>query len=173
VTSISAMLRRECGSRPRMDAIVLKMKSLVEPTVRLAAPEDAERIRQLSEELGYPSTAAETLRRLLEISSNPEHAIFVVEVSGAVVGWIHVLVNHSLLTDTPAEIAGLVIDEGRRGRGLGRVLMDRAERWARDKRCPSVRLRSNVVRSRAHAFYERLGYQVIKTQKAFSKDLAE
>ncbi len=51
------------------------------------------------------------------------------------------------------------------------MLMDQVERWSRQHGYGSVRLRSNVVRSRAHAFYERLGYEVIKTQKAFCKNL--
>ena len=32
-------------------------------------------------------------------------------------------------------------------------------------------LRSNVIRERAHAFYERHGYTHVKTQKAFRKQL--
>ena len=52
-----------------------------------------------------------------------------------------------------------------------RRLMEEAEQWARDKGCRSVRLRSNVVRAEAHAFYERLGYSVFKTQKNYRKML--
>jgi hypothetical protein len=50
--------------------------------------------------------------------------------------------------------------------------MEQAERWAQARGSRSVRLRSNVVRSRAHTFYESLGYRVIKSQKAFCKDFA-
>ncbi len=107
----------------------------------------------------------------MAIADHGEHAIFVAESSGTIVGWLHVLVAHSLLTDTAAEIAGLVIDERCRSCGIGQLLMEQAEQWARNRGCRSVRLRSNVVRSRAHAFYERLGYRVLKTQKAFCKDL--
>jgi hypothetical protein len=32
-------------------------------------------------------------------------------------------------------------------------------------------LRSNVIREKAHAFYEKLGYRLIKTQKCFRKGL--
>jgi GNAT superfamily N-acetyltransferase len=143
----------------------------VETIVRLAAVKDAERISQLSEQLGYPSTTAEIARRLAEICGDGEHAVFVAESGGEVIAWIHVLVAASLLSDTRAEILGLVVDECHRSHGIGRVLMAEAEQWAREKGCRSVRLRSNVVRSRAHAFYERLGYRVIKTQQVFLKDL--
>ncbi len=36
--------------------------------------------------------------------------------------------------------------------------MQQAEPWAKERGCRSVRLRSNVVRPRAHTFYESLSY---------------
>ena len=87
------------------------------------------------------------------------------------IGWIHAHECHTIELDPWTEIAGLVIDERHRGRGAGSILMARAEQWARDRGCCQVRLRSNVIRARAHAFYEKLGYETIKTQKAFRKFL--
>jgi GNAT superfamily N-acetyltransferase len=49
--------------------------------------------------------------------------------------------------------------------------MNRAERWARSQGLKSVYLRSNVAREKAHSFYQRLGYRIIKTQHAFQKKL--
>jgi ribosomal protein S18 acetylase RimI-like enzyme len=108
----------------------------------------------------------------MEIGGNGEHAVLVAEDGGLLVGWIHVVVSHSLLTERRAEIAGLVVDEPHRSRGIGQALMEKAEAWARQQGCGSVRLHSNVLRTRAHAFYERLGYRVTKLQKAFRKELA-
>ena len=58
-----------------------------------------------------------------------------------------------------------------RSLGAGAKLLDAAEAWAREKKCTGMSVRSNVIRERAHAFYERQGYQHIKTQKAFRKSL--
>ncbi len=140
--------------------------------VRLATPADAARINLLADQLGYPASTAETSARLASILLREAHAVFVADVDDAVAGWVHVLVPDSLLADRTAEVAGLVVDEHHRSRGLGQALMTRAEQWAREHGCHAVRLRSNVVRARAHAFYERLGYRVTKTSKVFSKDLA-
>jgi GNAT superfamily N-acetyltransferase len=49
--------------------------------------------------------------------------------------------------------------------------MSAAERWAIEQGYRMVTLRSNVKRLRAHAFYERLGYETIKTSKSFCKIL--
>jgi GNAT superfamily N-acetyltransferase len=139
--------------------------------VRFATTADAEHIAGLSVQLGYPTTVADTARRLTEVGGSGEHAVIVAESSGLLLGWVHVLVSHSLLADARAEIAGLVVEEQHRGRGIGRALMENAERWAREQGCGSVRLRSNVLRPDAHTFYERLGYRVTKLQKTFCKDL--
>ncbi len=148
------------------------LRTSFEPTILPAMLDDAEAITRLSDQLGYPSTKEETARRLLQVKGQTGHGVYVAEADGRLIGWVHVFVHPSLLADTPAEVAGLVIDENYRSRGVGRILMEQAERWAREHGCGSVGLRSNVLRFRAHAFYERLGYRVIKSQKAFRKDLS-
>lgn len=140
--------------------------------VRFATLEDAEQIAQMSGQLGYPTATADTVRRLTEIGSNGEHAVIVADDNGTLLGWSHVLVSHSLLTDRRADIAALVVDEQHRNCGIGRVLMEHAEQWARKQGCCSVRLHSNVLRPRAHNFYERLGYRMTKLQKAYRKELS-
>jgi GNAT superfamily N-acetyltransferase len=75
------------------------------------------------------------------------------------------------VADPQAEVGGLVVDEGYRRRGIGRLLMQQAEQWACEKGCWAVYLRSNVVRKDAHAFYEGIGYSNVKTSLAFRKTL--
>jgi GNAT superfamily N-acetyltransferase len=76
-----------------------------------------------------------------------------------------------LVADLYAEVGGLVVDENHRGRGIGRILMQHAEQWARGRGCETVCVRSNVVRERAHVFYQGIGYDNIKTQRMFLKVL--
>jgi GNAT superfamily N-acetyltransferase len=140
--------------------------------LRLATPLDAESITDLTTQLGYPSSFDEIARRLAAILSDPHHAIFIAEVDGMTVGWVHCVVALSLTADTPAEISGLVIDQNHRSRGIGRELLCRAEQWAREQKCPTIRLRSNITRDRAHSFYQNLGYDHSKTSKVFTKELA-
>ncbi len=140
-----------------------------EPAIRSATINDAAALARLSGQLGYSSTPEETARRLLDVNGNREHAVYIAEADGVLIGWIHVFIVHSLLADTPVEVAGLVIDENHRGRGIGRILMRQAELWTREHGCNTVTLRSNVIRSHAHGFYEGLGYEVTKTQKVFCK----
>ena len=127
---------------------------------------------RLATQLGYRSTAAEVRRRLGRILKQPGHAVFVAEKSGVgVVGWAHVFVHALVESDTFAEVGGLVVDERERGQGIGKGLMSRVERLARARGARNVSLRSNIIRKDAHAFYEKLGYRIIKTQFAFRKTL--
>ena len=138
--------------------------------VRNARMADAERFAVLSGQLGYPTTAAKVRVRLRHFLKDRDHAIWVAEVQrGRVIGWIHVFVRRLLESDPEAEIGGLVIDENFRGRGAGKLLVERAERWAKEKHMKSVCLRSNIVRKEAHRFYQQLGYEIVKTQHAFRK----
>lgn len=141
-------------------------------TIRAATLADAPRVAPLSGQLGYPSASEQIAARLAAILSDREHVVLVAEQdSGEISGFADVFVMRTVGADPRAEIAGLVVDQSCRSQGIGRLLMVRAEEWAREKGCTAVTLRSNVIRERAHSFYEGLGYRVIKTQKSFRKML--
>jgi GNAT superfamily N-acetyltransferase len=140
--------------------------------VRLAAKNDAEALALLAGDLGYPSTSAQVRERLGGVEGDPRHATFVaVARSGEIVGWIELAENRSLAHDARAEITGLVVDSAHRGEGVGRLLVERGEVWARERGLGAIGVRSNVTRDGAHAFYLGLGYAVAKSQKVFRKAL--
>lgn len=143
-----------------------------EVRVRPAQIEDAGAIAVLSGQLGYPSSTASVRRRLRNLLRDRDHAIWVAENSeGIVAGWVHVFIHQVLESDRQAEIGGLVIDQDFRGQGAGKALVERAERWAKARRLKTVYVRSNIIRKSAHIFYQKRGYEIIKTQHAFRKDL--
>ena len=139
--------------------------------IRRARPGDVVRLAELAGELGYPTTPAEMKARLRRVKPAANNAIFVAESDGEVIGWIHVGVSYLLEVPLRAEINGLVVGASSRSLGTGARLLEAAEAWARTKKCEGMSVRSNVIRERAHAFYERNGYEHYKTQKAFRKPL--
>jgi GNAT superfamily N-acetyltransferase len=144
----------------------MKIKQAV--TIQEAKKSDAQSLAALCGELGYPANAADIEHRLEVLCSEPEHAIFVAK-DDAVLGWIHVTLIHSLESDAFAEIRGLVVTEQHRGAGIGTRLVEAAEKWADGKKCDRIRVRTNIVRAEAHAFYRRLGYVSKKNQNIFDK----
>lgn len=138
---------------------------------RPAARADAGALVPLLGELGYPAPEASVAARLAHLEGDAGQAVFVAEVEGVLSGWIHVQEFLSLVSEPAALVTGLVVDRDVRRRGVGRGLMAVAEGWARERGLASLRLRSQVKRQDAHAFYLRLGYEVVKTQLQFRKDL--
>ena len=111
--------------------------------------------------------------RLEELAAHADHALFVAEADGRVVAWLQVSLPRIFESPTQAEIAGLVVDEGMRGRGIGSALVAEAESWAREHGCNVLRVRSNVLRDRAHGFYRGAGFAEIKTQRVFEKRVGQ
>jgi len=140
--------------------------------IRRARQSDGPHIAELSGQLGYPTTARAMAGRLKLALRQKNGACFVAETKeNGVVGWAHVSVMPLLEVERRAELNGLVVDEKVRSQGAGWGLLQAAEEWARKRRCKGMSVRSNVLRDRAHGFYERHGYEHYKTQKAFRKKL--
>lgn len=140
--------------------------------IRRAKSADAPQLAVLTGQLGYPATAAQIRERLRRIQPASQNAVFVADSSrDGVVGWLHVSRDALLESEIRAEVNGLVVADGQRSLGAGARLLAAAEDWARKHRCKSMSVRSNVIRERAHKFYERNGYEHYKTQKSFRKPL--
>ena len=139
--------------------------------IRRARSGDAVRLAALSGELGYPATVSEIKTRMSRLKAAGDNALFVADSDGEVVGWLHVSASNLLEVPRRAEVNGLVVAEQHRSLGAGARLLGAAETWARKKKCANMSVRSNVIRGRAHEFYERQGYEHYKTQKAFRKPL--
>ncbi len=141
--------------------------------IRPATVSDAARLAELNGILGYPVSREEMATRLVRMLELETHAVFVAEVSGEIVGWIEGGEREVLAVGKFAEICGLVVADGQRGRGVGRKLTNAAEEWARRRGHNEISVRSNVVRPESHAFYERVGYTRYKTQHVYRKRLGD
>jgi GNAT superfamily N-acetyltransferase len=140
--------------------------------VRPATTADAVHISALCDQLGYPVSSEQVAQRIKAIHRQDDHTLLVAQgFNSSLLGWVHIYLCPSLLTGLEAEIGGLIVDEGYRGQGIGKLLMRHAEAWSSEKGCQALRLRSNIIRVIAHTFYERIGYGKIKTQWVFRKKL--
>lgn len=123
-------------------------------------------------QLGYPVDAEDMRERLARVRDARAGDVFVaIDANERVLGWTHVVPRLQLEEAPFAELAGLVVDAGARGRGAGALLLHAAEGWARTHGFTQLRVRSNVVRERAHRFHLREGYAERKRQVVFVKAL--
>jgi GNAT superfamily N-acetyltransferase len=148
----------------------LEMPALVhEPVIRGIVPSDAEAAARLSGELGYPVSPEAMTQRILQISEQPDHAVYVASLDSKVVGWIELAITSHLTSEPYAEIGGLVVTESARSHGIGGRLVRFAEEWAKKQGVQKILVRSRVTRERAHLFYERAGFGRVKTSAVFEK----
>jgi len=140
-------------------------------SVRIARASDAHDIAELTTQLGYEITASTAATRLSRILERPDQRFLVAELDGRPVGWVHVTISEYVESGAFVVIGGLVVDGHHRRKGIGTLLMARAEEWARQQGCSIVRLWSSSVRTASHRFYEDLGYTNIKTQYSFMKSV--
>jgi GNAT superfamily N-acetyltransferase len=138
--------------------------------VRPITLSDSREVASLSNQLGYPSSASVIEKRLGKMTLGAEFGAFVAEATdGAIAGWIHVFGVQFLQEDAFAEISGLVVSANSQGQGVGKALLEAAEKWARENGYTGIYVRSNTKRSQAPPFYERRGYNTVKTQYVFHK----
>ena len=139
--------------------------------LRKASADDAVAIAELAIQLGYPVTASEIAKRLSKLPEDTE-AVVVATIAGEVRAWMQVGVALSIESEPFVEIRGLVVDAGLRASGLGSQMVEFAKSWAQAKHVSSLRVRSNVVRTATHAFYEKRGFTLSKEQKVFALALS-
>ncbi|MES2828155.1 MAG: GNAT family N-acetyltransferase [Bacteroidota bacterium] len=140
--------------------------------IRNALDSDALVIKELLEQLGYPSTEEFLRQRLNELSAHPDH-LDVVFVDGIdVSGFLSMHFIPQIAFDSSyAVISYLIVDQRLRSKGIGKSLEEFAVREARSRNCTRIFLHSNVRRADAHRFYLKQGYE--EYAKTFIKYLSD
>jgi GNAT superfamily N-acetyltransferase len=143
----------------------------MDPTIRDARAGDAAAIAGLLTQLGYP-TDADTVEERLDRLGVVGDRVVVAELEGEVVGLAHLQVTPAIELDRPvAKVGALVVDQARRGHGIGRALVEAMEAEARGRGCGVLFLTTSERRDDAHAFYERVGLE--QTGRRYSRTLSE
>ncbi|HET9824970.1 MAG TPA: GNAT family N-acetyltransferase [Chitinophagaceae bacterium] len=144
----------------------------MEISLRRISARDAADVTALCGQLGYPLSQGQIFDNINAVLDSKDHDAYVATFNDQVVGWIG-LAQAIMIESLPfCEINGLVIDENHRGKGIGKLLVERAREWAAQKGHHTVRLRCNIKRTEAHQFYDHLGFKRVKQQTTFEIDPA-
>jgi predicted N-acetyltransferase YhbS len=139
--------------------------------IRDAAPSDSESIGRLTTELDASADGKAAGGCLAKVLGRPDTLVLVAVREEEVVGWLQAHAFDVLVSGFRVDIIGLVVSEGSRRSGIGRALVERAERWAVALGAETVVVRSNIKRVESHCFYPALGYSMAKTQAVYRKQL--
>jgi ribosomal protein S18 acetylase RimI-like enzyme len=105
--------------------------------------------------------------------ADQETGFFVAELSGQVIGLVRVTIRRA--PDVPcfvprryAFIEEVVVREGFRGRGFGRLLLEHAHRWARQHGVDQIELSVYEFNTGAIRLYQQLGYATLSRRMVCS-----
>jgi PhnO protein len=90
---------------------------------------------------------------------------------GELQGYAQIIKCTHLGMETFYEVMQLLVSEESRGKGIGKALMEKVEEIALEDNIFLIKLSSQLHRSRAHVFYENLGFTVEKMSKFYEKRL--
>lgn len=139
----------------------------MEVSIRQMTTDDVSAVNKLSAQLGYPLPEEQTLQNIKTVLASKEHDAFVAVLDNNVAGWIGLAQSVMIEMLPHCEINGLVIDENFRGKGIGKLLVEKAKQWAKEKGNDRIILRCNVKRTETHLFYQHLGFRATKLQTNF------
>ncbi len=130
--------------------------------IRSVTPEDFDAIFPLFVQL-WPAKAIdrEALRAVFErAAASDTDVLLCLEADGQIVGFCaYAIVNNLWQEGQIAYIYAMVVDEQFRGKGFGTQLINEAIAQAKRQGLKRVELDSGFPREKAHAFYERLGFE--------------
>jgi GNAT superfamily N-acetyltransferase len=134
-------------------------KPAPKPEIREARPADAPRLAELIRELGHEvdeKTVRKNVTALKKIGEVP----FVAALDREVVGLCGIHRMFAIHRDKPVgRVNILIVTENARGQGLGRMLIEHAEKRLTDLGCGRVEITVGDTRAKAQAFYRHMGYE--------------
>lgn len=132
---------------------------------------DSEAITSLSAQLGYSISLTYTKANIEQVLTLHDHVAYVAIDGEQTIAWAHAYKTITIESLPFIELAGLVVDENYRSKGIGNMMVAKIKEWCMEQKIYSLRVRSNVKRKEAHRFYLNNGFKEIKEQKVFQIEL--
>ena len=139
--------------------------------IRSANESDCAEITRLSNELGYPSSFKKVGEILDMVLTHNDHQLFVADGQQKLFGYIHLVRSLRLSSEPFIEIAAIVVEASARHKGIGKMMIEATENWAKNNGFDFIRIRSNIIREDAHQFFYHQGFNKLKTQQVFFKEM--
>jgi ribosomal protein S18 acetylase RimI-like enzyme len=128
--------------------------------IRPCTSDDAVAVSTLLGELGYTVSVRQATEQVTELRKTGVDPIFLAIADGQAVGLVSLHLCRMLQYTSPiVRVTALVVDRRARRRGVGKLLMEHAERTGSAAGCEFVELTSATDRTEAHAFYRNIGYE--------------
>jgi GNAT superfamily N-acetyltransferase len=132
-------------------------------TIREATIDDLAAITLLLHDLGYPATESEVKIRFENIGRHEDYRTLVAVSDGTIAGMIGMTKNYYFEHNGQyIRILVMVVGNLFRNKGIGKMLITEAEKWARAINAHTVLLNSGnrPERQDAYRFYQNIGFEI-------------
>jgi ribosomal protein S18 acetylase RimI-like enzyme len=140
--------------------------------IRRLTIEDLNGLIKLLEQL-WPgkSTDANAVGKVIEKGINNVYQVYICATDNEkLIGYCSLTIKNSLwMLANIGNIDELVVDGKYRNQGIGKLLMNEIEKIAKNHDCKRIELDSAFHRTKAHEFYEKLGFE--KRAYLFTKEI--
>ncbi len=106
------------------------------------------------------NTNLASLKKAIETPESGSTIYIAEDETGKRAGFLHLQTQTDYFNGTKvAYISDIAVDSAFEGQGVGRILLDKAEEWAREQGCSLLTLYVFSNNSRARKVYEKLGFK--------------
>ncbi len=142
-------------------------------SIALFAWEDCDALFELFKEWDrtYPfdyDLFTKSIRSILQDAGN---RIIIAKEEHAIVGYAQIYTCTDIGFEPYYEVAQLLVSETMRNKGIGKLLMKKVEEIAKHEQVKEIKLSSQIKRSKAHVFYENMGYECYKISQFYRKKI--
>jgi len=144
--------------------------------IRKASLDDVQVLVDLTGQLGYKISVSLLAQNLRAYLQDPDRSLFVADIDGGVVGYIAMDAAITFHREGKhVRVVSLVVDRLHRGRGLGALLLQAGECWAKEQNGWVIEVTSSSAREKegTHDFYIKQGYLKNGSQAYFRKLMDE
>jgi aminoglycoside 6'-N-acetyltransferase I len=143
-------------------------------TIQSPSPEHTQEWLTLRKKLWHTSTEEKHLREIQEYLQSTTKKVFIAYQDAIPVGFIEVSLRDCAegCTSSPVGyIEGWFVEDAYRRKGIGRLLMNTAENWAREQGCTQLASDAELNNATSIDAHKRLGFTTYNKLVHFIKDI--
>ena len=140
--------------------------------IRSASHKDINPVLNLMSELGYSPEKSAMIENIAEYNRSPEYEVLVAKDEDKIVGCISLHVMRLFhMKGNVGRITSIAVSRENRRNGIGKALIDVADRYFRSMGCVKAEVTSADHRKDAHMFYQSVGF--VLDERRFIKKYRE